>query len=409
MTNLQKIIVLIGFAPFFVVSAIGLVINGISNAEISTTPRDEITKKEAFPSKTQDDGIPLNGIDDLESGLKDIRQELKALKETALKSQNPKITKNITKVAVLEDKNPIVKDNFEKDDSVASEKSSIKETTKEPITETRNDPISEKIVNKKPKNNLPSEDEWNQKIKKIISNSDKKEKKKLNENKPIRMADGKKIKTSSKTEQKINSSAKGYKNKPFYVNIAFSGQRIDLEQTNGTCCTTSDSLSDEKHKDQEAGMKVGFGYDFRINHKTTIRLGLDYDPIKNTTTYKTTNLTWSNEADLKFRFSDQIDLFLAPTYMLTDSLSIYFKAGYSSMAAEWGDGGSKQRLHGYIIGLGFDNYFSNDFFLYNSVTASKFSKDDLKGTLVSGGMQANTFADFDFMAINYDVGIGYRF
>jgi predicted porin len=223
------------------------------------------------------------------------------------------------------------------------------------------------------------------------------------------MADGKKIKTSSKATKKNNSPAKGYQNKPFYVNIAFSGQRIDLEQTNGTCCTTSDSLSDEKHKDQEAGMKVGFGYDFRINDKTTIRLGLDYDPIKNTTTYKTTNLTWSNEADLKFRFSDQIDLFLAPTFMLTDSLSIYFKAGYSSMAAEWGDGGSKQRLHGYTIGLGFDHYLSNDFFLYNSVTASKFSKDDLKGTLVSGGMQANTFADFDFLSINYDVGIGYRF
>jgi hypothetical protein len=155
MTNLQKIIVLIGFTPFFVVSAVGLIINGISNAEVTPTPRDEITKKEAFLPKTLEDGIPLNDIDDLESGLKDIKQELKALKETALESQNPKITKNITKVAVIEDKDPAVKDNFEKDESVLSEKSPIKEATKEPITETRNDKISEKIDNKKPKNNLP--------------------------------------------------------------------------------------------------------------------------------------------------------------------------------------------------------------------------------------------------------------
>ena len=409
MTKLQKIIFLIGFAPFFIVSAVGLVINGISNADIIPTQKNaELTKKEAFLPKINTDEVSIDGINELEADFKDIKQDLKAIKQSVLKSENLKKTKNITKAAVLEE-DLNIEGNLRKDDSAATEKSSIKEPAKEPIDKTTSEPIAEKMVGKNLKNNLPSEEEWNQKIKKIISNSDKKEKKKLNENKPAKMADGKKIKASSKTEQKINTPVKKHRNKPFHVNIAFSGQRIDLEQTNGTCCTTSDSLSDEKHKDQEAGMKVGLGYDFRINNKTTIRLGLDYDPIKNTTTYQTTNLTWSNEADLKFRFSDQIDLFLAPTFMLTDSLSIYFKAGYSSMAAEWGDGGSKQRLHGYMVGLGFDHYLSNDFFLYNSVTASRFSKNNLKGTLVSGGMQANTFADFDFLAINYDVGIGYRF
>lgn len=172
--------------------------------------------------------------------------------------------------------------------------------------------------------------------------------------------------------------------------------------------------------DSDSIYAIGGSYNFSIDEKYLLGIGFDYNLNDiDVGTSKVTNhgaggitADW-NEYELKDLFS----VYIKPQLVIDEDKLIYAKLGYVSadLSIISGDSeyvsSSNESMHGYTVGAGYKQAFSQSFFGFFEVNYTQFAEESaLANYANSCGCYDYTYSsdvDIDFYAAK--VGIGYQF
>ena len=166
--------------------------------------------------------------------------------------------------------------------------------------------------------------------------------------------------------------------------------------------------------DSDSIYGIGGSYNFAISEKYLLGIGFDYnlndiDIGKSKATGGIT-IDW-NEYELKDLFS----VYIKPQLVIDEDKLIYAKLGYVSadLSIMSGDSeyvsSSNESMHGYTVGAGYKQAFSQSFFGFFEVNYTQFAEESALAnyTNVGGDYAQSSDVDIDFYAVK--AGIGYQF
>ena len=168
--------------------------------------------------------------------------------------------------------------------------------------------------------------------------------------------------------------------------------------------------------DSDSIYAIGGSYNFSIDEKYLLGIGFDYnlndiDIGKSKATGGAT-IDW-NEYELKDLFS----VYIKPQLVIDEDKLIYAKLGYVSADLSINKANSEyvsssnESMHGYTVGAGYKQAFSQSFFGFFEVNYTQFAEESaLANYANSCGCYDYTYSsdvDIDFYAAK--VGIGYQF
>lgn len=172
--------------------------------------------------------------------------------------------------------------------------------------------------------------------------------------------------------------------------------------------------------DSDSIYAIGGSYNFSIDEKYLLGIGFDYNLNDiDVGTSKVTNhgaggitADW-NEYELKDLFS----VYIKPQLVIDEDKLIYAKLGYVSADLSINKANSEyvsssnESMHGYTVGAGYKQAFSQSFFGFFEVNYTQFAEESaLANYANSCGCYDYTYSsdvDIDFYAAK--VGIGYQF
>ena len=170
--------------------------------------------------------------------------------------------------------------------------------------------------------------------------------------------------------------------------------------------------------DSDSIYAIGGSYNFSIDEKYLLGIGFDYNLNDiDVGTSKVTNhgaggitADW-NEYELKDLFS----VYIKPQLVIDEDKLIYAKLGYVSadLSIISGDSeyvsSSNESMHGYTVGAGYKQAFSQSFFGFFEVNYTQLAEDSALAnyTNIGGDYTYSSDVDIDFYAAK--VGIGYQF
>lgn len=195
----------------------------------------------------------------------------------------------------------------------------------------------------------------------------------------------------------------------------------------------SDSLGDQHAE----GMPIvgEIGYTFALGNNYTLGTGLDYtftqqhtnnaDPtwIASTAGSETT----TNYTEISYKVSNQINAFLTPGYLITPTSLLYGKIGYSieKIAYTWNAStttntslssfNTSKYISGYVLGAGYKQIFSNNWYIVGEFDYSKYGKHTLFGnsqltsSALTSPVNVTTSSSQATSMIDVLIGIGYKF
>ena len=210
--------------------------------------------------------------------------------------------------------------------------------------------------------------------------------------------------------------------KGFALEVSGGYQNTD---SNGDSSPKSDGVSQTAittsgFDDSDSIYAIGGSYNFSIDEKYLLGIGFDYNLNDiDVGTSKVTNhgaggitADW-NEYELKDLFS----VYIKPQLVIDEDKLIYAKLGYVSadLSIISGDSeyvsSSNESMHGYTVGAGYKQAFSQSFFGFFEVNYTQFAEESaLANYANSCGCYDYTYSsdvDIDFYAAK--VGIGYQF
>ena len=168
--------------------------------------------------------------------------------------------------------------------------------------------------------------------------------------------------------------------------------------------------------DSDSIYGIGGSYNFAISEKYLLGIGFDYnlndiDIGKSKTTGGIT-IDW-NEYELKDLFS----VYIKPQLVIDEDKLIYAKLGYVSadLSIMSGDSeyvsSSNESMHGYTVGAGYKQAFSQSFFGFFEVNYTQFAEESALANYANAcgcyDYAQSSDVDIDFYAVK--AGIGYQF
>ena len=210
--------------------------------------------------------------------------------------------------------------------------------------------------------------------------------------------------------------------KGFALEVSGGYQNTD---SNGDSSPKSDGVSQTAittsgFDDSDSIYAIGGSYNFSIDEKYLLGIGFDYNLNDiDVGTSKLTNhgpggitIDW-NEYELKDLFS----VYIKPQLVIDEDKLIYAKLGYVSADLSINKANSEyvsssnESMHGYTVGAGYKQAFSQSFFGFFEVNYTQFAEESaLANYANSCGCYDYTYSsdvDIDFYAAK--VGIGYQF
>jgi opacity protein-like surface antigen len=170
--------------------------------------------------------------------------------------------------------------------------------------------------------------------------------------------------------------------------------------------------------DSDSIYGIGGSYNFAISEKYLLGIGFDYNlndidiGKSKATAHVEGGLTidW-NEYELKDLFS----VYIKPQLVIDEDKLIYAKLGYVSadLSIMSGDSeyvsSSNESMHGYTVGAGYKQSFSQSFFGFFEVNYTQFAEESALAnyTNIGGDYVQSSDVDIDFYAVK--AGIGYQF
>ena len=219
--------------------------------------------------------------------------------------------------------------------------------------------------------------------------------------------------STSQKEMKLSDGFKGFA-------LEFSGGYQDTDSNGDSSPVVNGvpqtGVTTSGFDDSDSIYGIGGSYNFAISEKYLLGIGFDYnlndiDIGKSKATGGIT-IDW-NEYELKDLFS----VYIKPQLVIDEDKLIYAKLGYVSadLSIMSGDSeyvsSSNESMHGYTVGAGYKQAFSQSFFGFFEVNYTQFAEESaLANYANSCGCYDYTYSsdvDIDFYAAK--VGIGYQF
>jgi outer membrane immunogenic protein len=208
--------------------------------------------------------------------------------------------------------------------------------------------------------------------------------------------------------------------KGFALEVSGGYQNTD---SNGDSSPKSDGVSQTAittsgFDDSDSIYAIGGSYNFSIDEKYLLGIGFDYNLNDiDVGTSKLTNhgpggitIDW-NEYELKDLFS----VYIKPQLVIDEDKLIYAKLGYVSadLSIISGDSeyvsSSNESMHGYTVGAGYKQAFSQSFFGFFEVNYTQFAEGSALANYKGLGPDYTVSSDVDIDFYAAKVGIGYQF
>ena len=210
--------------------------------------------------------------------------------------------------------------------------------------------------------------------------------------------------------------------KGFALEVSGGYQNTD---SNGDSSPKSDGVTIPRmttsgFDDSDSIYAIGGSYNFSIDEKYLLGIGFDYNLNDiDVGTSKLTNhgaggitIDW-NEYELKDLFS----VYIKPQLVIDEDKLIYAKLGYVSadLSIISGDSeyvsSSNESMHGYTVGAGYKQVFSQSLFGFFEVNYTQFAEESALANYANscGCYDYNLSSDVDIDFYAAKVGIGYQF
>ena len=195
-----------------------------------------------------------------------------------------------------------------------------------------------------------------------------------------------------------------------------SSPKIDGVSQTGIASSTG--LTTSGFDDSDSIYAIGGSYNFSIDEKYLLGIGFDYNlndidvGKSKATAHVEGGLTidW-NEYELKDLFS----VYIKPQLVIDEDKLIYAKLGYVSadLSIMSGDSeyvsSSNESMHGYTVGAGYKQAFSQSFFGFFEVNYTQFAEGSALANYKGLGPDYTVSSDVDIDFYAAKVGIGYQF
>ena len=208
--------------------------------------------------------------------------------------------------------------------------------------------------------------------------------------------------------------------KGFALEVSGGYQNTD---SNGDSSPKSDGVTIPRmttsgFDDSDSIYAIGGSYNFSIDEKYLLGIGFDYNLNDiDVGTSKLTNhgpggitIDW-NEYELKDLFS----VYIKPQLVIDEDKLIYAKLGYVSadLSIISGDSeyvsSSNESMHGYTVGAGYKQVFSQSLFGFFEVNYTQFAEGSALANYKGLGPDYTVSSDVDIDFYAAKVGIGYQF
>jgi opacity protein-like surface antigen len=160
--------------------------------------------------------------------------------------------------------------------------------------------------------------------------------------------------------------------------------------------------------DGRATLHLGAGYNFAMNDRWTLGIGLDVNPLK-----LTEGVGTGAEADVKSKQDSSWTLSIQPGMVVDADSMVYGKVGYAeakiknSYGGALGESGALGTLNGntykgWTAGIGYKHFYNSNLYAFAEANYTKYGKERI--------IALGTFyADRDLKSYNATFGVGYRF
>jgi len=219
--------------------------------------------------------------------------------------------------------------------------------------------------------------------------------------------------STSQKEMKLSDGFKGFA-------LEFSGGYQDTDSNGDSSPVVNGvpqtGVTTSGFDDSDSIYGIGGSYNFAISEKYLLGIGFDYnlndiDIGKSKATGGIT-IDW-NEYELKDLFS----VYIKPQLVIDEDKLIYAKLGYVSadLSIMSGDSeyvsSSNESMHGYTVGAGYKQAFSQSFFGFFEVNYTQFAEESALANYANScgcyDYAQSSDVDIDFYAVK--AGIGYQF
>ena len=172
--------------------------------------------------------------------------------------------------------------------------------------------------------------------------------------------------------------------------------------------------------DSDSIYAIGGSYNFSIDEKYLLGIGFDYN--LNDIDVGTSKLTNHNPGGIttdwnEYELKDLFSVYIKPQLVIDEDKLIYAKLGYVSADLSINKANSEyvsssnESMHGYTVGAGYKQAFSQSFFGFFEVNYTKFAEESALANYANPcscyDYNLSSDVDIDFYAAK--VGIGYQF
>ena len=158
-----------------------------------------------------------------------------------------------------------------------------------------------------------------------------------------------------------------------------------------------------------AGAEVG--YAFPVSDTVLIDIGANY--YSGDAQIKTSNTDTTATADVTFKMKDLMTAYIAPTFAISDTASIYLKVGYmEAETSTTGDVTQPGDLQGTLIGVGSRSLLGNGVFMRTEAGFVDFDNISVTGKGAGGTgktVATTSTVSADPLVAYGSVSIGYKF
>jgi len=210
--------------------------------------------------------------------------------------------------------------------------------------------------------------------------------------------------------------------KGFALEVSGGYQNTD---SNGDSSPKSDGVTIPRmttsgFDDSDSIYAIGGSYNFSIDEKYLLGIGFDYN--LNDIDVGTSKLTNHNPGGIttdwnEYELKDLFSVYIKPQLVIDEDKLIYAKLGYVSADLSINKGNSEyvsssnESMHGYTVGAGYKQVFSQSLFGFFEVNYTQFAEESALANYANscGCYDYNLSSDVDIDFYAAKVGIGYQF
>lgn len=157
---------------------------------------------------------------------------------------------------------------------------------------------------------------------------------------------------------------------------------------------------------------LAIGYNFAITKDFLLGIGAEYAPM--TSSKANFSGTISNYGTINGQYNKEnsYNLYLSPATPIGKDGLLYGKVGYTgaSIKSQYdGNTPSKSKLTGYALGIGYKQFIATGLYGFGEINYASYNNFSFHDTASSGTLRATQTTTINANAINFLIGIGYKF